>query len=285
FLEDYNIRIARHLLQGVDVWLNTPRRPYEACGTSGEKAIINGLLNFSISDGWWAEGYDGQNGWTIGPAVHDVSEEKPNADEDDSQSLFSLLENTIIPMFYDRGTSGLPEKWIAMIKRSMQTLIPRFSSERMLLEYYHDMYTPTARREQLISKDNYQLARDIADWKSKIPMRFSSLRLLEFSVEGIHGDTATVDQPFVVNAFVDPGKVEESEILIEMVIGRIEASGHMVNPDCVPLKITNRAANGVLTFSTEYSVPRNGNYYYGLRVIPYNGSLTSKEDSGLIIWG
>jgi phosphorylase/glycogen(starch) synthase len=147
FVEGYDIRIARHLVQGVDVWLNTPRRPLEASGTSGEKVVANGVLNLSISDGWWVEGYDGTNGWTIGPVVKGYAEETANADEEDSQSLYALLENSVIPLYYDREMSGLPQKWIAMIKRSMQTLIPRFNTDRMLIDYYRDLYLPTARRE------------------------------------------------------------------------------------------------------------------------------------------
>ena len=129
FIEGYDIRVARHLVQGVDVWLNTPRRPLEASGTSGEKVVANGVLNLSVSDGWWVEGYDGTNGWTIGPVVKGYTDETENADEEDSRSLYSLLENNVIPLFYDREMSGLPEKWLAMIKRSMQTLVPRFNTE------------------------------------------------------------------------------------------------------------------------------------------------------------
>ena len=134
FVENYNIAIARRLVQGGDVWLNNPRRPLEASGTSGEKVVANGVINLSVSDGWWIEGYDGTNGWTLGPVVNNYGEETSDADREDGESLYSLLENTVVPMFYERELSGLPERWIAMIKRSMQTLIPRFNTERMLKE-------------------------------------------------------------------------------------------------------------------------------------------------------
>ncbi|MEN6317968.1 MAG: alpha-glucan family phosphorylase [Syntrophaceae bacterium] len=162
FIEDYDINIARRLFQGVDVWLNTPRRPFEASGTSGEKVIANGVLNLSISDGWWAEAYDGTNGWNIGPVVKGFTQERANADDEDSQSLYSLLENSVIPAFYNREISGLPEKWISMIKRSLQTLIPQFNTARMLLEYYHTMYLPTAEREHELYSDAYKKARELA---------------------------------------------------------------------------------------------------------------------------
>lgn len=285
FLEDYDIRVARHLVQGVDVWLNTPRRPYEASGTSGEKVVFNGVLNLSISDGWWAEGYDGTNGWTIGPLVRGLSEEDSSVDEEDSLSLFSTLENSVIPLFYDRDTSGIPDKWITMIKRSIHTLAPRFNTERMLQEYYNDMYIPTVRRIGELSEKSYRLAKEIAEWKSTIPMRFSSLRLLDISVEGIQGDTIVVDQPLVVTARIDPGKLKPEEIYAELFIGRDDGYGFLEKPDCVPLKMITNLLNGSLIFTAEYRVRRNGPHSYGIRVLPYNEKLASKHETGLILWG
>ena len=285
FIEDYNIRIARHLVQGVDVWLNTPRRPYEASGTSGEKVVVNGVLNLSVSDGWWCEGYDGTNGWTIGPAIKDRSEERPNADEEDAQSLFSLLENTVIPLFYDRSASGIPEKWVAVIKRSMQTLAPQFNTERMLSEYYEQMYLPTAIREQKLTADSYKLARELADWKMKMPMRFSSLRLLDVTIEGVYGDIIHVDQPIIVNARIAPGKLAPEEILVELMIGREEGGEFIDAPECVPLQITEKGDDGVLNFSTQYKVKQNGLYSYGIRVVPYHENLAFKHEIGLMLWG
>jgi len=284
FLEDYDIRTARYLLQGVDVWLNTPRRPYEASGTSGEKIVANGVLNLSVSDGWWPEGYDETNGWTIGPVVKGYSEERVNADEEDAQSLYALLENKVIPTFYSREMSGLPEKWISMIKRSIQTLMPRVNTQRMLLQYYHDIYLPTANREHDLYQKSYKMARDLADWKRRIPMRFSSLKILDVSIEGIHGDAVLVEQPLKVNARIDPGKMDANEILVELLIGRKEGYEFNGAPDCVPLKLADGESSGVLTFSVEYVVKHNGPYYYGVRVLPYHTSLASKQETGLILW-
>jgi len=284
FIEDYDIHVARHLLQGVDVWLNTPRRPYEASGTSGEKVVANGILNVSISDGWWCEGYDGTNGWTIGPVVRGYVEESTGSDEEDRQSLYSLLENTVIPTFYDREVSGLPEKWIGMIKRSMQTIIPQFNTERMLLQYYHEMYLPTAHREHDLYTESHKLARELADWKRKIPMRFSSLRLLDISIEGIQGDTVYVDQPLQVSARIDPGKMEHGEILVELIIGRKEGHEFDGTSECVPLKLSGKSQEGILTFSAHYIIKQNGTYYYGIRVLPFHDRLASKQETGLILW-
>jgi phosphorylase/glycogen(starch) synthase len=285
FVEDYDIRVARRLVQGVDVWLNNPRRPNEASGTSGEKVIINGVLNMSVSDGWWCEGYDGKNGWVVGPVVRDYMEETTGADEEDAQSLFSLLENTVVPMYYDREVSGIPEKWVHTIKSSMQTLCPKYNTDRMLLEYYHDMYAPTARRSAKLAANSFAMTRQVADWKQKIPLRFSSLRLLDISVEGILGDTILVDKPLRVTVRVDPGKLGRDEILVELMIGEKDGAGSMAPPLCLPLKAGEKASDGILTFQIEYVVRKNGSYFYGIRVLPYRESLTDKQETGLVLWG
>ena len=137
FIEDYDQEVARQLVQGVDVWMNVPRRPYEASGTSGQKAAMNGVLNFSVLDGWWLEGYDGQNGF----AISDVSElTDDEADASDAASMFAVLEEQVIPRFYERDEQGLPRTWIAMMKRAVQTLVPAFNSDRMAAEYAEKIY-------------------------------------------------------------------------------------------------------------------------------------------------
>ena len=285
FVEGYDIRIARHLVQGVDVWLNTPRRPLEASGTSGEKVVANGVLNLSVSDGWWVEGFDGTNGWTIGPVVKGVREETAGAEEEDAQSLFELLENSVIPLFYEREMSGLPERWIAMIKRSMQTLVPRFNTQRMLIEYYRDLYLPTATREHDLYGNSFRMARELADWKRKIPMRFSSLRLLEVSIDGIRGDTILVEQPFHVAVRIDPGKLEPSEVLVELVIGKKDGSGFTEPPESIVLQPDGKDAGGALRFSASYTVRQNGAYAYGIRVLPHHPHLAVRQETGLVYWG
>jgi len=285
FLENYDIRVARHLVQGVDLWLNNPRRPLEASGTSGIKVVINGVLNMSVSDGWWVEGYNGSNGWTIGPVVRGYEEPPPDTDAEDAQSLYSLLENTVIPAYYDRDTAGLPTKWLAMVKQSMQSLTPQFNTDRMLQEYLRDMYGPASQRECELAADDYALARRLAEWKSKVPMRFSSLKLIDVSVEGIHGDTVIVDQPLRVSARIDPGKLAPEEILVEMVIGHRNGHDFIRRPETVPLELSGESAEGILNFAAEYIVKENGMYSYGIRVIPRHPDLASKLETGLILWG
>ena len=137
FIEDYDQEIARQLVQGVDVWMNVPRRPLEASGTSGEKAAANGALNFSVLDGWWLEGYDGNNGFAIG----DLNESNDEGtDSRDAESMYRMLEEEIIPLFYERNGDGIPRRWVTMMKRSIETLLPKFSSDRMVAEYVERIY-------------------------------------------------------------------------------------------------------------------------------------------------
>jgi phosphorylase/glycogen(starch) synthase len=285
FIEDYDFQSARILVQGVDLWLNNPRRPFEACGTSGQKVTINGCLNVSTSDGWWCEGYDGTNGWTIGPVMTDIPQEDGSSDESDAQSLYGLIEDVIAPLYYERGSSGIPLRWIGMVKRAMETLIPVFNSDRMMLDYYTKMYLPAARRAQAVTRDGCRLARDVSDWKRKIPMRFSSVKLLDVRVDGIMGDCVIVGTPFAVSVRVDPGKLEPEEILAELVIGRRDGQVFISPPVTIPLRMIERAKEGAVTFAGEHVVQENGPHSYGVRVMPYNKDLASKQELGLVLWG
>jgi phosphorylase/glycogen(starch) synthase len=154
----------------------------------------------------------------------------------------------------------------------------------MLLDYYNQIYLPTAEREHELYTNAHKLARELADWKRKIPMRFSSLRLLDASIEGIHGDTVFVDQPLIISARVDPGKVEPQEILVELIIGKRDGYDLADSPDCIPLAIAKKGLDGILTYSAEYIVKHNGPYLYGIRVLPFHRNLAAKHATGIILW-
>jgi len=146
FIEDYDINVARYLVQGVDIWLNTTRRPNEASGTSGMKAALNGVLNFSILDGWWREGYNGKNGWAIGKEIEYTDSEAQDAA--DAQSLYETLEKQIVPLYYERDENKIPQEWLKMVKECLRTLVPHFSLRRMLKEYTTDYYLPAMKQEK-----------------------------------------------------------------------------------------------------------------------------------------
>ncbi len=284
FLENYDLSLARLLVQGSDVWLNTPRRPHEASGTSGQKTPVNGGINLSVSDGWWCEGFDGSNGWTIGPPVIEGAPLPETTDEEDALSLYSLLEDTVVPLFFAREESGLPQRWIAMAKRSMQTLVPRFSAERMVRDYVESSYVPAAERGALLARNGFALARQLADWKLKIPIRFSSLRLKDIRVEGATGDSIALGQPLTIKVRIEPGKLTLPEILVQLVIGPTDGHDFTAKPDVITLKglADNR---GALIFSGTHELAQNGRYTYGIRVLPQTDGLDNPLETGLVLWG
>jgi phosphorylase/glycogen(starch) synthase len=286
FLEDYNISTAQELIKGVDVWLNLPRRPFEACGTSGQKVVVNGGLNLSTSDGWWCEGYDGTNGWNVGPArIKFVGyENDAEADAMDAESLYSMLEDVVTPLFYERDASGIPQEWLNTVKSSIMTIAPQFNAGRMVTEYLQKMYMPAARRGHDMSDASFRLAKELSDWKMKMPMRFSSLRLIDAAFEGIHGDTLMVGRPFKVQVRIEPGKMEADEILPQLIIGKTERQEFVSDPESVPLKLTKKDGT-ILTFNCEYHVPESGSYAYGIRIVPYNVNLTDPQDLRMVLWG
>jgi len=266
--------------------VNTPRRPFEACGTSGQKVVINGGLNLSVSDGWWCEGFNGSNGWTVGPVMNRFVgyEDSADADARDAESLYSSLEDAIAPMFYERDASGVPQDWMSMVKQSIMTLVPRFNAERMTRQYLEEMYIPVAKRGHDMTQDSFKLAKELSDWKMKVPLRFSSLRLIDVIFEGIHGDSIHVGEPFTVKVRVDPGKMERDELLVELVIGKTEKQEFSKEPETVRLECSG-SEDGMLIYSCRHGVQESGQYSYGVRVIPYNKNLVNKQDLSLVLWG
>ncbi len=284
FLEDYDLSVSRALVQGADVWLNTPRRPREASGTSGQKVPVNGALNLSVSDGWWCEGFDGANGWTIGPVVREAFPVPESSDDADVEDLYSLLEDVVTPLFFTRDEAGLPRRWIAMAKHALQTLTPRFSADRMLREYADSCYYPAAKRGAELTRNHGRLARHLADWKRKIPTRFSSLRLMDIRVEGVTGDSIAIGQPLTIKVRIDPGKLAPEEILVQLVIGRTDGRDLIGRPDLVTLTAAPDG-RGMLAFSGIHEVRENGRHAFGIRVMPVTDGLEPPQETGLVLWG
>ncbi len=283
FLEDYDLALARALVQGADVWLNTPQRPHEASGTSGQKAAINGVLNVSIADGWWCEAANGENGWTIGPTLPPTGPIPESNDEADAQELFTLLEETVTPLFFARGENGLPKRWIAMAKNAIASLAPQFSALRMVREYAELSYEPTAERFTALSRRQFAVARQIAAWKQHIPTRFASLRVKEVRIEGLLGDSLPVGHALRIHLRIEPGDLKPEEIRAELVAGLSDGQDFLERPDAVPLVLSGTEGSLHL-YSGAYTVRKNGRHAFGIRVFPWMEFLASPLDSGLILW-
>ncbi|MBD5553166.1 MAG: alpha-glucan family phosphorylase [Desulfovibrio sp.] len=287
FMENYSIAVSRLLSQGCDVWLNTPRRPHEASGTSGMKLPVNGGINFSISDGWWCEGYNRQNGWTIGPVV---TLELPSGDQNDytdAEDLYTLLENAVIPLYHETDSQDLPQNWIAMSKRSLKSLTAMYSSNRMVKDYVVDAYKPAAKRRQFLAQNNWELCKQLASWEQNLASRFGTIKMEEIVLSGGDGNTMFCGEPLNVKLHMHLGEMKEDEVLVQLVIGRTYANGNFRGtPDRLRLesKASEKDGDGRI-YSATYIPRYNGPYRYGIRVMPVHKGLSNPLETGLVLWG
>jgi len=280
FLEDYDIAVARHLVQGVDVWLNTPLRPHEASGTSGMKVAFNGGLNLSILDGWWCEGYRGNNGWAIGEGevYHDLTYQN----EVESRAIYDLLEKEIVPLFYTRGIDGVPRGWVACMKMSMQTLCPVFSTDRMVQEYTRRCYLPAYEHWERLNRDGLRLAVELARWKERLHALWGQVSIDSVEAE-IHREV-TVGERLPIRVRVTPGEIPLSEIAVEVYFGVLDARGAIMGGEIVPLAAAAGEERQV-NFDGELECRFCGRHGFMLRVMPRHPELGTVYDPGLILWG
>ncbi len=278
FIEDYDMRLARTLTQGADVWLNTPRRPLEACGTSGMKAAFNGVLNCSILDGWWDELYDGTNGWGIESADHLADDD--TRDRLEAEHLFTLLEGTVIPSFYDRrtGRSGVPQGWIATVKRSLASLGPQVTAARMVRDYLTELYEAAAvHLDDLVDAD-FARGRGLASWKVATREAWPKVSVRVVSGDGEPGALGDLR---VVEAVVDPGSLAPSDLAVELLHGPVDVAGHLDHYQVVPMTHLG-ATDGGLRYQGSLSASESGRYGFTVRVLPHHVDLAIPTELGLV---
>jgi glycogen phosphorylase len=278
FVEDYDMEIAATLYQGCDLWLNNPRRPHEACGTSGEKSVLNGGLHCSTMDGWWDELYDGENGFAIGSAT-DYTDTAQH-DAADAQSLFDLLEDTIVPMFYDRAEGPLPRRWLARVRRSLHTLGPRVLASRMVEEYATQLYAPVAERARRLGTDDHRRARELASWREQVASVWDQVALE--SVSGEDG-VAAIGEERDIEVLVRLGALEPTDVRVELLHGAVSADGTLDDPN---VEVLERSAerDGLQVYNGSLLCAVSGEYGMALRVVPFNPDLLSWTDTGLVTW-
>jgi len=281
FLEDYDLGVARHLVQGVDVWLNTPRRPMEASGTSGMKVAFNGGLNMSVLDGWWCEGYKGNNGWAIGKG--EVYDDIEYQNEVEGRAIYDLLEKEIVPLFYDHDHEWIPRGWIACMKASMQTLCPVFSTERMVQEYTEVSYIPSYERWHKLDRNNSALAVDLASWKEKMHGLWHQVRIEKISSD--YAEEVTVSSQVPVRANVIIGDIHPKEIAVDVYFGVLDSRGSIVGGEFVSLDSITEVATGLYQFSGEIECRFCGRQGFMLRVMPNHVELGRVYEPGLLLWG
>jgi starch phosphorylase len=277
FVEDYDANIARHLVAGVDVWLNNPRRPLEASGTSGQKAGLNGVPSFSALDGWWCEGYDGQNGWTIG-AEREYSSEAAQ-DEADALSLYATLESCILPLYYTRDAVGIPPGWLATMRNSIASIAPGFSTHRMLKEYVGGYYMPASTLGRRLGADGFAEAKALAGWEARVRSGWPSSAL---SASGPLPGEIKVGETVTMQAVLEPGLLLPSDLAVEMVYGRGADHGFRSAWPVPMTLVENR--DGECRYEVNFAFPESGAISYGVRARPNNPSLPNPFALYLVKW-
>nr|MBA2599647.1 alpha-glucan family phosphorylase [Actinomycetota bacterium] len=278
FVEDYDMEVGRILTQGADVWLNNPRRPLEACGTSGMKAAINGVLNCSILDGWWDECYDGSNGWAIGSA-----EPVGNADYQDrvdASSLFHLLEREIIPRFYDRSEGPIPRRWVERMKASISSLGAFATADRMLRDYTNALYEPAAEQGRRLAANGFERARALAEWKGRVAGTWSDVHVLDVEGDVIASD---VGEERTVVATVKLGRLATDDVDVQLAHGPVGANAEIGDPSLTQMT-SDGAQDGIATYTATFTADVAGLHGFTVRVLPSNPDLTNLVDLGLVTW-
>jgi starch phosphorylase len=276
FLEDYNIDMARYLVQGVDVWLNTPRRPMEASGTSGQKAAANGVVNLSILDGWWPEAYNGKNGFVIGEKRKYDDDEMQ--DRDDCYSLYSVLEERLVPAYYSQEL-GLPAKWVAFMKNSMKTISPVFSTQRMVQEYTDKFYIPLVRRGRMFSEKNYEAARGMSGYKKLLSDNWSQVQIARVDTNVIR--EMNVGETLMLKAHLKLGPIKPDDVDLEIVYGHVAEKG-LYNLSTAPM-IFDQEEEGLYVFTGQVILPQ-GTFGYTVRARPGSPELCHTFELPLVTW-
>jgi len=279
FIEDYDICVARYLVQGVDVWLNNPRRPLEASGTSGMKAAANGALNLSVLDGWWDEAYTSEVGWAIGSG--EVYDDPAYQDAVESNAIYDVLEKDLVPLFYDVGIDGLPRKWIEKMKVAMSRLLPVFNTDRMVHQYFSEHYRPANERFLRLRENDAERAKNLALWKQKIRKNWKAVRFT--SVESESCGAYEVGGSVPVKAVLSLGALTPDDVLVELYAGRIDAMG--VLADTVPIRMEFAEKKGKeFIFSGMLPFNQSGRYGYDVRIVPANDDLACNQELMLVTW-
>lgn len=279
FLEDYDMNVARYLVQGVDVWLNTPARPYEASGTSGMKVVVNGGLHLSVLDGWWAEAYEPDLGWAIGNGEEYVDQEV--GDRIESEMLYHLLENEIVPLFYERSRDGLPRGWIEMMKASIGKLGPVFTTDRMVREYHDRFYAPSIERTRLLSEDDGARGRELAAYRERVRGEWHRVKVV-----GVDSSSAdiSIGDGVEVTARVELGALRPDEVSVQAYYGTVDARGDLHDGVPAELRPAGRTEGSAHVFSGPIRTRRSGRFGFAVRVLPRNPLLASPFGLAPVIW-
>ncbi|OZF28461.1 glycogen phosphorylase [Rhodococcus sp. 14-2496-1d] len=278
FLPDYDMSMARFLYWGCDVWLNNPLRPLEACGTSGMKSALNGGLNLSIRDGWWDEMYDGENGWAI-PTADGVTDDN-RRDDLEAAALYELLEQAVLPKFYDRGDDGVPSRWIEMVRHTLEQLGPKVLASRMVQDYTLGYYAPAAESARAASAENNRGASDVASYRRRVEQAWSAVKVTRVDSDGLP-DTPVIGADLSLRADVDLGGLDPSDVVVQAVVGRVDEEENLTDIRTTAMTHVG-TEGGEHIYAGETLLPHSGAVGYTVRVLPHHHGLASDAELGLV---
>ncbi|MEI6890077.1 MAG: alpha-glucan family phosphorylase [Bacteroidales bacterium] len=281
FIENYDMELAKYLIRGVDIWLNTPTRPLEASGTSGEKAVMNGVVNFSVLDGWWAEGYRADAGWAL---QEEATYDNPAFQDDlDAEVIYSILEEEIVPIYYDRDSNGIPVKWISYIKNTIAEIAPHFTMKRQLDDYYRQYYSKLFKRSRIITGKNYEMARHIASWKRKVLRGWDGIEIVSQKTPFSEQKPLSLGDVFSAEIILNLNELSATDVGIEVLFGR-KLNDLVETPIFIEEMNLSRSEKNIAVFECNIPINEAGVYDFAFRLFPKSPLLPHRQDFALVKW-
>ena len=281
FLENYDMRLAKRLISGVDIWLNTPTRPLEASGTSGEKAQMNGVLNFSVLDGWWLEGYVNGAGWAL--TEKRTYENQGYQDQLDAATIYTMLENEIIPLYYAKNSKGYSPEWIQTIKNSITQITPRFTTKRMMDDYFDRFYNKLAKRSAFLRADNFSKAKSLVAWKENMVANWDNIQVVSVSIPEKFEHASQVGETYKLDVELDVKELNDKGIGVELVAIKINKNNEHTLYEVAELDLV-KTEGSHMYFSTNYQLDYSGAFKYAFRMFPKNEELPHRQDFCYVRW-
>ncbi|HET6559115.1 MAG TPA: alpha-glucan family phosphorylase [Prolixibacteraceae bacterium] len=281
FVQNYDMNLAKMMLQGVDIWMNTPTRPLEASGTSGEKGVMNGTIHFSVLDGWWVEGYKKDAGWALAQEnSYDLNELQ---DELDAETIYNLFEDEILPAFYSRNAKGIPEKWVSYIKNTFAQVAPHFTTARMIRDYQERFYNPQAARAARLKESNYKIAKDIASWKFKVSSHWDEIEVKEIQITDGITNVLKIGEKYPARVVIDLKGLKPEEVGVEMVVTENGENNPVALVESLQFDVEN-VEGSVLTYRLNLQLMNSGAFGYAIRVYPKHPELPHRQDFQYLKW-
>lgn len=281
FVQNYDINLAKMMLQGVDIWMNTPTRPLEASGTSGEKGVMNGTIHFSVLDGWWVEGYKKDAGWAL--PQENAYEINDLQDELDAETIYNIFEEEILPAFYERNINGVPEKWVSYIKNTFAQVAPHFTTARMIRDYQDRFYKPQADRSARLIASDFKLAKEIAVWKSIVSAVWDQIEVKNVQITDGITNVLKIGEVYPARVVVDIKNLKPEDLSVEMVITENGKESRPSLIECLPFAV-EKAEGQVITYKLDLNLMSAGAFGYAIRIVPNHPELPHRQDFRYLKW-